>query len=337
MTKPMTRLILVALVLSPALAAADDAAAEYKRGQTALKAGRVHEACDAFAASAKLDAKIETELSLADCLEQDGKIMAAARLYKKLGEKDTDTARAKKSSAKATKLEAKAPRLRFAINPKPQGLVITVDGEAIAGTDEARVDIGPHEVVGTAPGFEGHASPAVDGSRPIVDVILRMEEKAEPAPPVQTREPAPAATPKPNTAPEPAPPTAAQPEAAAPMVEGSITTTSHRKRNGVVLTAAGAGLAIGAGVMLGLAASKFSTERELCPNAQCANEMDRARANALLDNGTTLRTIGIGVGVTGVALLAVGGYMLMTPDHESTRVSLSVGNGSTAVVFGGSF
>src|ERR1043165_9608364 len=148
MTKPLTRIILAALVLAPAVAAADDdAASEYKRGQTALRAGRIHEACDAFEASAKIDPKMETELSLADCLEQDGKIIAASRVYRSAAAKDTDEARAKRSSAKAAKLEAKAPRLRFAINPKPDGLIIKVDGVAIQGTSEVRVDIGPHEVL----------------------------------------------------------------------------------------------------------------------------------------------------------------------------------------------
>jgi hypothetical protein len=112
---------------------------------------------------------------------------------------------------------------------------------------------------------------------------------------------------------------------------------SSRRRNGIVLTAAGAGLAIGAGVMFGISASKFNTESELCPDARCANETDLARANALLDNGTTIRNVGIGVGISGVALLAIGGYLLMTPGESQTRVSVQTGSGTTAITFGGSF
>lgn len=343
MTKPLTRIILAALVLAPAVAAADDdAASAYKRGQTALRAGRIHEACDAFEASAKLDPKMETELSLADCLEQDGKLVAASRLYQSLATKDTDAGRAKRSSAKAAKLEAKAPRLRFAINPKPDGLVIKVDGEPIQGTSDVRVDIGPHEVIAMAPGLEGHASPAVDGSHPIVDVILRMEVNEATAPrPEPTPSEMPAPAPEPKAAPEremrddkPETETASRPMDETPVASSS---GSHRKRNGVILTAAGGTLAIGAGIMLGMAASKFNTESDLCPDHKCQNTMDLARANALLDNGTTLRGVGIGVGIGGVALLAVGGYLLMTPGHESTRVSLQVGHGTTGVAFSGSF
>ena len=334
MTKRITSLVVAVLLAAPAIAAAESADAEYKRGQTALRAGRIVEACDAFASSHKLDPKIETELSLADCLEQDGKLVAASRLYRAAADKDGNEARAKKSAAKAAKLEAKAPRLRFLINPKPEGIAIKVDGEPIEGTSELRVDIGPHEVIATAPGFEGRASPKVDGARPIIDVIIRMEPKEEdaPAPPAASPESPKKAAPMEAT--EAAPESMAAQER--PLPDGPPA-KSNRKRNGIILSAAGAGLAIGAGVMLGIASSKFNTESELCPNARCANETDLARANALLDNGTAYRNAGIGVGVGGVALLAIGGYLLLTPSESQTRVSVQTGSGTTAITFGGSF
>jgi hypothetical protein len=334
MTKRITSIIVAVLLAAPAIAAAESADAEYKRGQTALRAGRIVEACEAFASSHKLDPKIETELSLADCLEQDGKLVAASRLYRTAADKDGNEARAKKSAAKAAKLEAKAPRLRFLINPKPEGTTIKVDGEPIASTSELRVDIGPHEVIATAPGFEGRASPKVDGARPIIDVIIRMEPKEEAAP-----DPTPATETPAKAAPSMRPESEGTPTA---MMEdrpraGGPPAKSSRRRNGIVLTAAGAGLAIGAGVMFGISASKFNTESELCPDARCANETDLARANALLDNGTTIRNVGIGVGISGVALLAIGGYLLMTPGESQTRVSVQTGSGTTAITFGGSF
>jgi len=329
----MTRsFLLAAILLSPAFALADTESADaaYRRGQAALKAGRIHEACDALAASDKLEPRIETELSLADCYEQDGKVIAASRLYRTLADKDTNPARAKKASAKATQLEAKAPRLRFAINPRPDGLVIRVDGEVVPSSGDVRVDIGTHEVIATAPGFEGHASPAVDGARPILDVIIRMEPKAEAAQP-EASAPASGAT---ATATPPA--SGAAPAPAEPMASIDAR-PDHRKRNGVIVAGAGAGLVVGAGVLFGLAASKFGTEHDLCPDARCASPTDLARANALLDNGTTLRDVGIGLGIGGVALIAVGGYLLLTPHREAPRVSVHAGHGMTGVSFSGSF
>src|SRR5262245_53557621 len=127
----MTKRIFIAaaLLLPAGIALADDTAdSALARGKAALKAGRIHEACDAFEASAKLDARIDTELSLASCYAQDGKPMPAARLYRSVAAKDSDAARRQSSIAKAAKLEASAPKLRFAINPMPTGLVIKVDG-----------------------------------------------------------------------------------------------------------------------------------------------------------------------------------------------------------------
>src|SRR5258705_7441916 len=111
---------LATLIGTAGIASADDdAAAAYSKGQRALKAGRVHEACTAFEESHKLEAKLETEQSLAECYEQDGKPIAAARLYRMIAEKESSPDRSKKAIARADKLEAKAPPLRFAINPRP--------------------------------------------------------------------------------------------------------------------------------------------------------------------------------------------------------------------------
>ena len=122
-----------ALLASSAIARADGDA-EYKHGQAAMKAGRVHEACDAFAASDKTDPNADTELALAACYEQDGKPVAAARLYRGLAEKDANTERRKTSSEKVVVLEAKAAKLRILPSRRPDGLVIKVDGVQVPNT-----------------------------------------------------------------------------------------------------------------------------------------------------------------------------------------------------------
>lgn len=315
----------------------ETADAAWRRGHSLLKAGRVHEACQAFEASERIEPSTVTKIDLATCYEQDGALMSASNLYRKLAGEDPK--RSKSFSDKADKLEAKAPKLRFAINPRPEGLKIQVDGVAVPTTGDVRVDIGPHKIVATAPGYEGHASAAIDRPGRTVDVIIRMQPKAEAAVPLAAQEPAsaPAAVREPLPA-TPAP--AAQLPAAPPpvtTVEAAPSGGDHRRRNGLLLGAAGLGLGVGSAVMLGLASSKFSDERELCPNATCANATDLARADALLSNGKTLRGIGIGVGIGGVALLAVGTYLVLTPNKHAERISVQLTPSGGAIGYSGQF
>ncbi|MEO8844270.1 MAG: hypothetical protein ABI591_09960 [Kofleriaceae bacterium] len=317
----MTKKLLIPMVLFAHAAAAqpnDTATSAAKRGQAALAAGRVHEACDAFATSENLEAKPETELSLADCLEQDGKHMAAARLYRELADRDPNTDRRKTSAAKAAKLEAKAPRLRFAIHPNPPGLVIKVDGVEVPIAGDVQVDVGPHEVTATAPGFTGHASAPADRDNQIVDVIVRMQpvEQAAPAP-----APAPVAAPaEPSTsvAPAPAPMTMSMP------MSDTEANHDHRKRDGVIVGAVGLGVLAGAVVMYSLSSGKFDDEHTLCPSSMCANAADLDHAHSLLDSGHAYRGVSIGMGIGGVLLVAVGAYRFLTPHHDEPRVSLQL-------------
>lgn len=321
---------------------AETADAAMRRGQAALKAGRVPEACQAFEVSDRIEPNLDTKFALASCYEQDGKLATAARLYLRIAEDDQRAARRKDAADKADKLQAKAPRLRFAINPRPDGLSIEVDGAKVATTGDVRVDLGPHTVVATAPGFEGKASVAIDRPGKLVDVIIRMQPTAAPAPvktPPAAQEPAPA--PAASRAPLPAAPAPAESLPAAPAPVTSNETSSsggnHRRRNGFLIGGAGLGLAVGSAVLLGLAASKFSDERDLCPNATCANAQDLARADALLSNGKTMRGIGIGLGAGGVALIAVGTYLLATSSGHTDRVSVQFTRDSGGLAYTGQF
>ena len=332
--------VAAAVLVSTSAARADDETAEaaLKRGQSALKAGRVHEACLAFEASEKLDARLDTEVALADCYERDGRLMAASRLYRMIADKDTSEKRRKTAAAKSVALEAKAPRLRFAISPRPDGLVIKVDGEVVPSTGDVRVDVGPHDVVASAPGYEGHAAAAVDGSHAIVDVILRMEPKTEPAMKAETamkpepkaeQEPKREAKPDQDSKPEPkvtatdAPPTPAREPA-----------RGHRTRNGIILGATGAGLVIAAAVSFSVGSNKFATEHALCPSSTCATQADLDRANALIYNAQGFRAAGTGMMIGGGALLLAGAYLVATGHKkEASHVSLHVTRDGAGVAF----
>jgi hypothetical protein len=316
--------IATALLMATRLASADDTAeSALERGNAALKAGRIHEACEAFETSVKLDASIDTELRLAGCYEQDGKPMAAARLYRSLADKDPNAARRQRSIAKAAKLEANAPKLRFAINPQPPGLVIKVDGVEVPATGDVLVDQGPHEVTATAPGYAGRASAPVDRDRVIIDVIIRLEPVAEQPKPM----PAPRAAAK-QAEPEPAPMAAMQPTKRAPMTEPS---SNHRRRNGIIVGAGGLAVLAGAAVLFSLSVDKFDDEHALCPMSRCANNEDLDEAKSLLSDGRTLRGVSYGMGIGGVALLAAGTYLFLTPNKHDPRVSLQLQPGGAAI------
>jgi len=308
-------ILFVALVARVAAAepgeTADAAAA---RGRTALKAGRIHEACDAFAASDALAPRAETELSLADCYAQDGKPASAARAYHAAADKDTNAARRKTALAKAERLEARAPKLHFSVQPAQPGAVIRVDGVEVAAGEDAMVDTGPHEVTASAPGFEGHASAPVDREGTTIDVVVRLvptvEAPAAPAAPAAppaavVREPTPAAL------------------AAAP-VPARDAAPSHRKRNGIIVGAAGLGFIAGAVIAYEAGSSKLDDAARLCPGDTCANNADLARGHSLISDGRTLRGVSIGVGITGAVLIAAGGYLMMTDHAEQSHVAVDV-------------
>ncbi len=310
-----------------------DAAA--KRGRTAFKAGKVHEACQAFEASEKLEARVDTELSLAECYEQDGKPIAAAHLYRGTAERDTNMERRKTSSAKADKLEAKAPKLRFAISPRPDGIVILVDGVQVSSTGDVPVDAGPHEVTATAPGYAGHASAPVDGNHKVLDVILRMEPTAQPEP-TPTPTPTPNPTPTPTPTPTPAVNPTATPADMAPVPHDEPR-ADHRGRNGIILGAVGLGVLVGAVIFIEAASSNFDDEHNLCPNHGCGSDADTTKANSLQSDGHTDRGVGIGMGIGGAVLLGAGAYLLLTPHKEASGVSFQFGHNTTGLTYTGRF
>ncbi len=334
------RTLLAAAVLATAsVAAADDAGDALKRGKAALKAGDVHQACVELQAAVDLDPKVESKALLADCLSKDGKPVAAAKLYRELAE--ADAKKHKTYAAKADKLEANAPRLRFAINPKPDGLVLKVDGNEVPADKDLPVDAGPHDVVASAPGFEGRTSAAVDKDRGVIDVIVRLEATAPPKPPEPVAKPIedPAPMPKPAET-EEALPAAAQDTqpVPAPMEPPAPRTESHRGRNGVIVGVAGVAALAGAGILFASSASKFEDEHALCPGNTCRDQADADRANALSDDARTLRGTSYIVGGVGAVLVGVGAYMLLTrPSESATQMTLQVGDGGATFALGGRF
>ncbi len=322
------------LLGSAQTARADEAADAFAKGKAALKASKIKEACDAFAESEKLRAAVETELELASCLEKDGKLVAAAKHYRRAADTEADKKRTKSWVDKASKLEARAPKLRFAISPNPSGLVIKVDGVSVATVGDVLVDIGPHEVTATAPGYAGRANAPVDREGQILDVILRLEAieepKAEPMP--EPRKPADA----PLTAPTP-PDDDAAPDPMMDRPEPTDVPSSNRRRNGLIVGGVGVATLIGAGILFGVGSNLQSDSDSICPNSMCRNTADLAKATDYRDDGRLYRGIGIGVGIGGAVTLAAGVIMFATAPKESATpvtLRLDADGGSVAYTFG---
>jgi hypothetical protein len=308
------RLLLVTLLAYAPLAAAEPgetAQAAAARGRAALKAGHIHEACDAFATSDQLSASADTEVHLAACYQQDGKPASAARMYRSAADKDTSAARRKTSLARADKLEARAPRLHVTLRPNPPGVILRVDGAEVPADQDAVVDTGPHEVVATAPGYEGHASAPVDREGTTLQVIVQLNPTPEAAP--IAVEPA---------APPPAPTVAHAPVHERPRMDEPA--PDHRKRNGIILGAAGLGVLAGAVIAYEAGSNKFDDAAKLCPGQVCASDADLMKGHSLLSDGHTLREVSIGMGIGSAVLLAAGGYLLMTGHHEEAHVAVQV-------------
>jgi hypothetical protein len=326
----VTSIIAIAIVTVAGSAAAETADQAYKRGKAAQKAGRTQEACAAYDASVKLDdTNVDAHLALAGCHEQDGKLMSAARLHRAIAEKDSS--RREKSLALAAKLEARAPRLRLSFTPKVDGLTVQVDGTNVSPTADVHVDLGPHEIVASAPGYAGRASAPVDREKAIVDVIIRLEAvAAAPAP-------APASEAKPQiSAPAQAAETAsaeaaAEPASAMPM--DSAPHESHRKRNAIIVGAAGVGMLVGAAILFKVSSDTFDEEQALCPMSRCQNDADLARAEDLISKSRTQRGISIGMGIGGVALIGVATYLLVTDDRKEPAVALDVHKGGASLAY----
>jgi hypothetical protein len=185
------------------------------------------------------------------------------------------------------------------------------------------VDVGPHEVTASAPGYTGHANAPIDREGQTLDVILRMEAtqcEREPAPP-----------PKVMQAPAPAPVTT-EPRAE-PMPEPAAPSRSSHRTTGLVVGGVGVAALVGAVVLFEVGTGKLDDEHALCPGHLCASDADTARANSLRDDGRTWRGAGVGVGIGGAVLVAAGTYLFMTSPRETSPVALRVDAHGAAVSY----
>jgi tetratricopeptide (TPR) repeat protein len=137
----------------PNATAADSA---FREAKSLLAAGKVHEACEKFAASLELDPQLGTQLNLASCHEKEGKSATALAEYGRLIEaasKRNDSARVKYARDRVTELERNVPRVRLEIADVDKVRSLELDDKAVpreSWSNALPVDPGEHVIVVTS-------------------------------------------------------------------------------------------------------------------------------------------------------------------------------------------
>lgn len=316
-------------VSSTALAQ-DRAGAEalFQRGVALQKQNKWKEACEAFAASMKLDPSVGTQINLARCADHDGKTAEAWAAFRQAKALNAETPLAKRKAniesyvdAEIKRLEAVLPWMKIVVRvagaaeksgDRIEGLQVERDGVAapVEGLGvEVPVDPGKHVVRASAPGY-------VDKE---VEIEIAPSEKKEA---VIELVRAPAQPSKPG----PRPTTRLSPAEADASSGGESTLIA-----GLTIGSLGVGGLIAAAVTGGIAASDKSTVDDLakgcrrqgdiidCPPAtegEVKSAIDRGESLSLAS--TIALFAGGGLAVTGVILIGVGASdQGSTPDESS--------------------
>jgi hypothetical protein len=183
-----------ALVVAAWLAATRVAAASpasdraFREGKDLLKAGKLAEACEAFAESAKLEPRVGTLLNLADCRERQGQTATAWSLFreaKALAAQSKDK-REREATARAAALEPKLAYLTLKIEHRVDGLAIKRNGVAVDASlwdQPVPLDPGSYALEAAAPKYQPWSATQPLGPREHVDVAVALVPTPVPAPP----------------------------------------------------------------------------------------------------------------------------------------------------------
>lgn len=318
----------LAAVLAPvhALAQSPEAEALFTDGERLLAAGKVAEACDAFAASNRIEPRAGTLINLGSCRETNKQYASAWSAFKDALARVKDP---KKKQIAEAKVKALEPRLSYftisvADEVRIDGLVILRDGKPVDTALWNRaipVDGGRTVVTAKAPGHEEWSTTVeIKPEKDKVSIeVPTFKELAKLAPPP---------TPAP---PAPAPPVEDEPETpSAPM--------SGKRKLAIGLAVVGVGAAVG-GVLLGRSAKALEKDAlALCPDPDVPC-MDAPRANDLLESGASralLANVAFGV-AAGATVTAVVLWITGAPRESQVAVTPRASGDSVGVAVSGRF
>lgn len=321
---------------SAALAQPAGAQAEvlFRQGRDLLAAGKVAEACSAFAESQKLEPAVTTLLNLAGCREKLGQIATAWGLF-------LDAARQTRSAsdaanqqlhdlaqARAQKLEPRVSRLTISVPQKS-----LVDGlEITRGKD--RVDLGLWNRALPIDGGTYTITAHAPGSRPWstqVTIAAESDTRTVEIPdlrnlPRDLDKPAPAAAP-----PRPAPP---RPSSDAPAIDRAPAPAHTSSKVVPLAVGAGALALLGGGLGFELSGrSKYDAAK---------SEMtSQPRRESLYDAANTRRYVAEALAVTGLAAAGAAVWLYLRDDGREqgamTGANLRVVPTATGLAVSGQF
>jgi len=340
--------ISVAVLVAGGQARAQSAEAEqlFSDGTKLMADGKLAQACDAFAASNRVEARAGTLIQLGDCRERNHQLASAWSAYKDALGRVKDPRKRAYATGKIAALE---PRMSYvtvqvADDNRIDGLTITRDGkpfDAALWNRALPLDGGDYVLVARAPGrvdWKTTAHVPVDGGKLAIQVPkLSASPVVATRPPPVTRPPAVATRPPvvetrpPPVVPAPVAPVAAPPPSPSPIVtagpdpmpppQGTFTKT----RKLAVGLAAASVVSLAAGIALGVTATgKKDDAFKLCPDEHrpCGSA---DRANNLLSSSHTWATAAnVGFGLALASGVAAGILWFTGAPHREAPARVSV-------------
>jgi hypothetical protein len=193
-------LVVFASATGTSTVAADNSAqAErlFQDGKRLMDRGELAKACEAFAASQRLDPRLSTQMNLADCHEKRGKFATAWENFLDVaratrGDRAQDALH-QSAERRARALERRLSYLTVRVRARTPGLTVQRNGAPLEAGALGRplpVDGGEHVVVASAPGHERwtrRVTVAPANAREVVDVPRLALVDRSPRPPARLR------------------------------------------------------------------------------------------------------------------------------------------------------
>ncbi len=308
MARALSILVVLAALGAPARAQSVEAETLFVEGEKLMAAGQIDKACDAFAASNRLEARAGTLINLGLCEEKRQRFASAWIAFREALTRVKDPVKKQVATERAAAVEARLSYLTIELPyPKIDALTITRDNQPVDPALFGRaipIDGGQHSVVASAPGrvrWTGSVQIANERDKTTVLVPQLAEDTGPVAVPV------------------------------APHDAGN----RHR---GMALTFGVVGLAaLGVGIWGSVTSRSLDRDaNELCPDLSMPCVM-ASEANRLLDRRDTralIANIGYGVAAAGAIAATVAWLtgrsssnadVAVVPTRDGANITVRVG------------
>jgi len=293
-----------AMLVAGSASAQEDAAAEalFNKGLSEMEAGRYESACPTLKESQRLDPRMGTLFTLAECEAKGGMIASAVahydeylRLFSRLTppQKASQAGREKVSAAQKAALTPQVPHVTLVLRDAPAGTTVKWDDMVFnlpALGVPLPVNPGEHVVITQVPG----------GANSTTRVSIQKAEKKQ----VELKVPQSHGSTTPPATPVAAPSSNANASPAPAAIEANAGTPDPSRR--ILIYGAGGVGAVGllVGTITGvMVLGKKGTIDDNCQDTRCTAEGKEAADNA--QSLGLVSTIGFGVGIAGLATAAV--------------------------------